>query len=125
SPERLDAGGDGALDGGRVGDVAVRAFGHAAGVPHLGDRLCETVAVDVDGEDLGPFRGEEPRGRTADAGSGAGDEDDALGEATHHPPAATRSSTGAIVASSRNVLSITAVAYSSGVPATASRGITT
>ena len=125
--ERRDRGVDRRLHRGHVGHVARLTLGRTAGRLDARQRLVQAVALDVDGEDLGALLREERRGGPTDAGARARHEHDLAAEAlrSHHRHTATTSSTGASVARSFSVWSMTAATYSSGVPVTASRGITT
>ena len=105
-------------------DVADGAVRDAAGRADRRHRLGEAGAVHVDAEDLGALGGEEPRGRPTEARAGAGDEEDPPQE-PHRAHASSTRPAVVIVASNRSVCSKTASTYSSGVPVTASRGMTT
>ncbi len=56
------------------GIADVRDHRHGLSLAEFGGRGLELRALDVDQQDLGAFGNEEPRGREADAGGGAGDD---------------------------------------------------
>lgn len=68
---------------GFVTDIAGKGDGRAVGVGYLGHQRIELGLAAGGDDDLGAFLGEEFRGGAADAGTGAGDDGDLVGECEH------------------------------------------
>ena len=92
--EGVDRGVDECTNRCAIRDVCANEGRHAAGLLDRRDRLAAARLVDVGDDDAGPALGEQLGGRAADAGAGAGHDDDGVSE-VHQPwsrPSTSRNS---------------------------------